>query len=92
MIQKSENFLNEKNVKITKREHTFKNFSSIYNAEILNCFNSELQLSNTESAIRRKLIELLTQLKRFKFVTKLVLVFKRIESGDKTKFGNFYSS
>ena len=77
---------------MTKREYTFKDFLSIYNAEILNCFNSELQLSNTESAIKRKLIDLLTQLKRFKFVTELVLVFKRIENGVKIKFGNFYSS
>ena len=35
----SENFLNEKNVKITKREHAFKGFASNYNYEILNSFN-----------------------------------------------------
>ena len=34
----------------------------------------------------------MTQLKGFKFVTTLVLVFKKIESKDKTKFDNFYSS
>ena len=39
-----------------------------------------------------QLIELLTQLKCFKFVTSLVLVFKKIESEDRTKYGNFYSS
>ena len=39
-----------------------------------------------------KLIELLTQLKSFKFVATLDLVFEKIESEDKTKFDNFYSS
>ena len=92
MIQKSENFLNEKNVKITKREYAFRGFASTYNVEILNYFNPELQLKDTESEIKSKVIELLTQLKGFKFVTTLVLVFKKIESEDKTKCGNFYSS
>ena len=60
--------------------------------ENLNSFNPELKLKDTESAIKSKLIELLTQLKGFKFVTTLVLVFKKIGSEDKTKNGNFYSS
>ena len=34
----------------------------------------------------------MTQLKGFKFETILVLVFKKIESEDKTKYGTFYSS
>ena len=34
----------------------------------------------------------MTQLKGFQFVTTLVLVFKKIESEDKTKYDNFYSS
>ena len=34
----------------------------------------------------------MTQLKGFKFVTTLVLVFKKIESENKTKYVNFYSS
>ena len=38
------------------------------------------------------LMELLTQLKCFKFVTALVLAFKKIEYKDKTKYDNFYSS
>ena len=59
----------------------------------MNYFNPELQLTDTESAIKSKSIEeLLTQLKGFKFVTTLVLVFKKIESEDKTKYDNFYSS
>ena len=64
-----------------------------YNAEILNSFNPELQLKDTESAIKCKLIELLIQLRVFKFVTALVLVFKKIENIVKrVKFDNFYSS
>ena len=37
-------------------------------------------------------MELLTQLKGFKFVTTLVLVSKKVECQDKVKFDNFYSS
>ena len=37
-------------------------------------------------------MELLTQLKGFKFVTTLVLVSKKVECEDKVKFDNFYSS
>ena len=70
-------FLNEKNTKITKQGHAFKGFASIHNVEILNSFNPELQLKDTESANKSKLIESLTQLKGFKFVTTLVLVFKK---------------
>ena len=43
VIQKSENLLNEKNVKIAKREHAFKGYASTYNNGILNSFNPELQ-------------------------------------------------
>ena len=59
---------------------------------MLSCFNPELQLQDKESAIKSKLIELLAQLKGFKFVIALALVFKKIESEDKTKYDNFYSS
>ena len=69
--------MNEKNIKITKREHAFKGYASTYHAEILNSFNPELQLKDTVSGIRSNLIKLLTQLKDFKFVTKLILLFKR---------------
>ena len=44
---------------------------------------------DTESAIKSKMIELLTQSKDFKFVTTLVLVF---QNKDKTKFDKLYSS
>ena len=83
-LQKSENILNEKNVKITKPGHAFKCFSSSYNVEILDYFNHELQLKDTESAFKNKLKKLLTELTGFKFVTTLALVLKKIESEDKT--------
>ena len=84
--------MNEKNIKIAKREHAVKGYASTYNVETLNSLNPELQLKDIESAIKNKLIKLLTQLKGFKFVTTLVLAFKKIESEDKTKYYNFYSS
>ena len=78
MIQKiRENFLNKKNIKITKQKHAFKVFASTYNVESF--FKSKLKPKDAESAIKSKLIKLLTQLKNFKFVTTLVLVFKNIE-------------
>ena len=84
--------MEQKNIKITKREHAFKGYESTYNIESFNSFNLELQLKDTESAIKSKLIEFLTQLRDFIFVTTLVLVFKKIESKDKTKYDNFCSS
>ena len=63
--------------------------ASNYNIEILNSFNPEVQLKDTESAIKSKLIKLLALLKGFKFVTTLVLVFKKIEE-NKIKYNNFY--
>ena len=87
--KKKEKFLKEKNVKITKQEHAFKGYASSYNVDILNSFNSELHL---QYGIKSKLTELLSQLKGFKVVTTLILVFKKIESKDKTKYDSFYSS
>ena len=37
-------------------------------------------------------MNLLTELEGFKFVTTLVLKFKKIESDDETKYSTFYSS
>ena len=68
VIQKSENFLNEKNVKITKRENAFKDFASIYNVKIIISFNPEVQLKDNES-VKSQVIESLTQFKGFKFAT-----------------------
>ena len=92
MIQKKSKYFKRKNVKITKQEHAFKGFQSTFNVEILNSFNSELQLKDSEYTIKSKLVELLTQLKGFKFATTLVLVFKKIERKDKTRYDNFYST
>ena len=60
MIQKGKHVLNKKGGKITKREHAFKDYAS-----------TELQHKDIATAIKSKWIELLTQLKGFKFVTAL---------------------
>ena len=86
------NFQRKKNVKITKRAHAFKVYASSYNVKILNSFNPELKLRDTQSAIKCKLVEVLVQLRDFKFVTTLAVLFKKMESKDKTKYDNFYSS
>ena len=78
MIQKIK-ISNEKNVKMTKWEHAFKSYVSTYNVEVLDSFNDEPQLKDTESAIKSKRIELLTQLKGFKFMTAIVLEFRKIQ-------------
>ena len=85
--KKIEKFLD---TKITKRYHAFKDYSSSYNHEILNSFNPELQFEVTECAFKNKLIELLPELKGFKFVTALVLEFKKKQSDDKTVYNSFY--
>ena len=92
MIQKSKNILNEKKFKIAKRAQAFKGFANSYNVEVLNSFNLELQLKDSESVIKSRLIDLLTQLKGFKFETTLVLMLKKIESETKTKYDTFYSN
>ena len=61
--------LNDKNVKNeAKRAHAFKGYGSYYHVDVLNTFNPELEPKDTQSAIKSKLIELLTQIKSFKFV------------------------
>ena len=79
-------FLNERNVKTAKQEHAFIGYVRTHNVAISSYFNPELQLKDTESVIESKVIELLTQLKGFKFVTTLVLVFNNSES--KKQFRN----
>ena len=74
--QKKENFLNEKNVKITKGSHAYKGYTSTYSVKTFHSFNPQLQHKDTEFAIKNKLIDLLPKLKRFKFLT-LVLEFKK---------------
>lgn len=56
----------------------------------MNSFISELQLKNTESTIRNKLKDLLTELSGFKFATTLVIGFKKTDSGD-AKYSTFNS-
>ena len=58
---------------------------------MLNSFEPELQLKYTESAIKKNLKKILTELRGFYFVTTLFLVSKKIESDDKTKYDTFYS-
>ena len=65
----------KKKKKKLQNEHML---SSTYNVEISNSFNPELELKDNESATKSKLIKLLTQLRGFKFMTTLVLVFKKI--------------
>ena len=81
-----------KNAKITKWSHTYEGCASTYNVEILNSLNPELQLKDIESAIKNKLIDLLSELRGFKFVTTLVLESKKIESNDESKYSTFYSN
>ena len=51
-------------------------------------FKPELQFQETESVIKNKLNKN-TDLKGFKFAKALVLVFKKIESHDRTKYYTF---
>ena len=46
------NFLNKKNIKITKQAHSFKGYVISHNVEILNSFNAELQLKDTKSPFK----------------------------------------
>ena len=46
-----------------------------YNIEILNLFDPELQMINTKPMIKNKFKELLSQLKKFKVQTILVLEY-----------------
>ena len=82
----------EESAKIRKRSHAYKGYASTYSVKLLIFFSLELQLKDTEYAIKNKLIDLLTELKSFKFVTTLVLEFKKLESDHKTKYINFYSN
>ena len=48
-----------------------------YNVEILNIVDLELKLINTKQIIKNKLKELLSELKKFKVQTILVLKYKK---------------
>ena len=81
---KSKRFLNKKKyAKITKRVHSYKVYPSTYSVEILNYFNLELQLKDTQSE-KKKLLHLLSELRGSKIVTTSVLEFRKTENDDKT--------
>ena len=61
----------------------------LINVDNLNSFNPEQQVIDIESTIRNKLIDLLTELRGFKFVATLVKEFKKIESDDAEKYSTF---
>ena len=60
--------------------------------KFLNFFNLELQLNDTKSTIKNKFKKFLPELRGFKLVITLVFAFRNIESEDKTKYDNLYSS
>ena len=76
MIQKIKTHFKRKKLKITKKSHAFKGLASSYNVEILNSLGPELQLKDSESAIRSKQQKFLFELKGFKFGVTLGLVLK----------------
>ena len=78
--------MTKKNVKRIKREHELKGHASTLWWYNFNIFYPELQIKDSKSAMKSKLIDLLTQLKGFRFVSTLVLVFKKIEREEKTKY------
>ena len=84
--------MNETNVKITERSNAFKGYASSYNVEIGNSLNAELQLKDTEYEIRNKLIDLLSELRSFRFVTTLILGLKKIQSDIKHYIALFFSN
>ena len=59
------------------QSNSFDNCVHRYNIEILNLSDPELQLINTKPMIKNKLKELLSQLKKFKVQTILVLHYKK---------------
>ena len=82
-------FKQKKIIKNNKTSIFFKGYATTDNVEILNSFNHDLQIKDSDSAVRRRSMVFLTQLKCFKFVITIVLVFQKIESEYKTKHYNF---
>ena len=75
--QNGENILDEKDAKITKQSHAYKGYANTYSVKMLTFFNPQLQLKDAESAIKNKLMDTLSELRRFKFVAALVLKFNK---------------
>ena len=82
----------QKNVKITKRENAFKGFASSYNVETLNSLTLNYNLKILNLQLKINLKKSLTESRELKFVTTLVLVFKKIECDDETKYDTFCSN
>ena len=53
--RQSKNFLNEKNVKITKRAHAFKGYASTYNVEIFFTLKYNLKTLNLQSKVSKQI-------------------------------------
>ena len=66
-----------KDSKIRKRSHAYESYPSTYSVKILDSLNPELQLKDIESSIKNELIDLLSILRSFKFMTMSVLEFKK---------------
>ena len=75
MKQEKWRFFKLKKIKTTKRSYVYKSYACTYDVEILNYFNPQIQLKDTESSMKNKHKKLLTKLKNFKFVAILVLEF-----------------
>ena len=92
--KKSEKFFDGiktiRNAKVIKRSPPCEFYAINYQVKILNSFNLLLLLKNNKPTIKHKLIDLLSEWRRFKFLTTLVLEFKKIESEDETKYSTFY--
>ena len=64
--------------KSIKRSHAFKTYAQTYILETLHSFNPEIQLKNTKCAIvKKRLKNLLNELRGFKFVTAFAAEFKK---------------
>ena len=77
---------------MSKQSYPYRGYLSTYNAKILNSFNPEIQLKDTQSAVENKIINVLPEFRGFKFETTLVLVFKKNKNDNETKYTIFYSN
>ena len=82
MNKTSEFFLHEKDVKISKQSHAYRDYVSTCNVDTLYSFSHELE----------ELINFFFELRAFKLVITLVLEFEKIEKDDETKYTIFYSN
>ena len=93
-IKYEKKFWGKENYKKCKINKTISSLWRLCKRLYYSCFEFfyELQLKNTESAIKNKLKYLITELTGYKFVTTLVLKLKKRESNDATKYSNSYSN